>query len=487
MVDTDERAERLFHASRRDVLKAAGSLAAATGGAIGPATADLGQNEEPDETIELQAVKSAWIGEKPASIKQELNPTLELEAGKTYRVKWLNADGASHNFAIFDSEGNLLVFSPFMHAQARYQTVEFTATEEMVDYYCEVHYLSMRGPIEVSGTTDKKPEPVDAEYFPEGPTVGLEKVAGGFSYPVTLEVANEQKNRKFVADQTGEIWVIDENGTVRDEPFIDISDRLLQEEGLHPETGLLGLAFHPDFENNRKFYVRYSAPDLEGTPPSFHHTEVLSEFQADENLEQASPDTENLIVTWPSPQSNHNSGPVEFDSDGLLYVPMGDGGFGGDTADMLGHVPRGNGQDIEENLLGSVLRFDPEPSEDQVSKQLVDKPVGVPQDNPLVGELNFPLTLQYAWGFRNPWGMSFDSEGRLFMADVGRALFEEVNIVQNGGNYGWNIREGTHCFSPDHQADPPRSVRPRVLVENRYSTQSSSIRTSLRRSPSDKR
>jgi glucose/arabinose dehydrogenase len=450
----DQGRDRLEDASRRGFLKATGALGATAGlGGIGSAHLDV--QEEPDQTIELMAVADAWIGQKPKSIEGKVNPTLDLEAGKSYRVKWLNGDGASHNFSIFGRDSNLLVFSPFMHAQGDYQTVDFIATEAMTDYYCEVHYLSMRGSVEVSGTTNRTKKPVDAGYFPEGPKVEMQKVAGGFSYPVTLEVANEEKNRKFVGDQTGEVRVIDANGNVRDEPFLDLTDRVFQEAPLHPETGLLGLAFHPNFAENGKFYVRYSAPNLEGTPPSYHHTEVLSEFQADENLEQGSPDSENVLVTWPSPQSNHNSGPVDFGPNGLLYVPMGDGGFGGDTADMLGHVKGGNGQDIEENLLGSVLRFDPDPDEDQMSKKLVDKPIGVPQDNPLVGELDFPFNLQYAWGFRNPWGMSFDSEGRLFLADVGRSLFEEVNLVEKGGNYGWNIREGTHCFSPAHQADPP--------------------------------
>lgn len=460
MAQKEQSSDRLEDTSRRRFLKSAGVLGA-TAGVIGPASADLGPNGQPDKTIELQALADAWLGMKPKSIKGKLNPPLNLEAGKTYRVKWLNGDGASHNFAIFGADRNLLVFSPFMHSQGEYQTVEFTATEAMVNYYCEVHYLSMRGPVKVSGKTQKKQKPIDAGYFPEGPKIGLQKVAGGFSYPVALETANEDKNRKFVADQTGQVRVIDADGTVQGEPFLDISDRLYQEEGLHPETGLLGLAFHPNFTKNGKFYVRYSAPRQEGTPQSYHHTEVLSEFTASNDLEQGNPDSEKILITWPSPQSNHNSGNVEFGPDGLLYVPMGDGGFGGDTQDMLGHVKGGNGQDIEKNLLGSLLRIDVDNQED-------GKPYAIPDDNPLIGKKG--LDEQYAWGFRNPWGMSFDSEGRLFMADVGRSLFEEVNLIRKGGNYGWNIREGTHCFSPKYQADPPencptKSVRGEPLLD----------------------
>ena len=439
--------------SRRNLLKSAGMFTALAGmaGAAGAdpyvhPDAEPTTDEEPDKTFELLAVKDAWVGRGPDPIKGEVNPTLNLEAGKKYRIKWLNGDGASHNFGVFGTDGNLLVFSPFMHAQGEYQTVEFTATEAMVDYYCEVHYLSMRGPIEVSGKTGKKSEPINAEYFGKGPQVGLKKVAGGFSYPVAFEVANEDRDRRFIVDQTGEVWVHQSDGTVRDKPFIDITDRLFREENLHPETGLLGMAFHPNFAENGKFYLRYSAPRLEGTPQSYHHTSVVSEFQAGDKLKEASPDSENIILKMPSPQSNHNSGNVEFGPDGLLYIPIGDGGFGGDTADMLGHVEGGNGQDIKENLLGSLLRIDVDGQED-------GKPYAIPDDNPLVGKEG--LDEHYAWGLRNPWGMSFDSQGRLFMGDVGRALFEEVNIIQKGGNYGWNIREGTHCFSPDHQADPP--------------------------------
>jgi PGF-CTERM protein len=225
------------------------------------------------------------------------------------------------------------------------------------------------------------------------------------------------------------------------------------------EKGLLGLAFHPDYAENGRLYVRYSAPLRDGMPSGFSHTFVLSEFTASGGT--ADPDSERLLLELPQPQGNHNAGSVAFGPDGYLYVGTGDGGAGGDRGtghaeDWYDAVAGGNGQDVTENLLGSILRIDPDSRTDGGATQSPrdggggtadGKPYGIPEDNPLVGREGFDE--QYAWGFRNPWRFSFAPDGRLVVADVGQSDWEEVNVVERGGNYGWNVREGAHCYGAD--------------------------------------
>jgi hypothetical protein len=164
------------------------------------------------------------------------------------------------------------------------------------------------------------------------------------------------------------------------------------------------------------------------------------------------PDAARTRLEVPQPQSNHNAGAVAFGPDGYLYVGVGDGGGANDVGD--GHVDDwydanegGNGQDVTANLLGSVLRIDVE-----TGSGSDDRPYGIPDDNPLVGREG--LDEQWAWGFRNPWRFSFHG-GDLLVADVGQNRFEEVDRVVAGGNYGWNVREGRACFSPQSPGSPP--------------------------------
>ncbi|MFB6173802.1 MAG: sorbosone dehydrogenase family protein [Halobacteriales archaeon] len=286
-----------------------------------------------------------------------------------------------------------------------------------------------RGPAETSaaegnGATTASRTPT------EDLTLGLRTVATGFDAP--LDFAAEG-GRRYVVDQSGTIRVHGDGG-LRDEPFLDISDRI--EFG--GEKGLLGVALHPEFGSNRRCFVRYSAPPREGTPSGYSHTFVLAEFEATADGRRAKPDTERTVLEIPEPQGNHNAGAIAFGPDGYLYVAVGDGGAGGDRGS--GHVEDwydgtggGNGQDVTENLLGSVLRIDVDAGD----------PYAIPDDNPLVGAAG--LDEHYAWGFRNPWRMAFDGDD-LFVGDVGQNAWEEVDIVEKGGNYGWNVREGTHCF-----------------------------------------
>ncbi|ELZ26576.1 glucose/sorbosone dehydrogenase [Halogeometricum pallidum JCM 14848] len=274
--------------------------------------------------------------------------------------------------------------------------------------------------------------------------VAAERVAGGFVSPVDF-FAPAGTDRRFVVDQPGVVYEVTANGR-RDAPYLDVRDRVVDIGG-YDERGLLGVAPHPEFADNGRLYVRYSAPRRRGTPRNYSHTFVLSEFTVDPDARSVDGSRERTLLELPEPQSNHNAGSVGFGPDGRLYVGTGDGGGGGDrgtghVSDWYDAVDGGNGQDLTENLLGSVLRLD-------VDARDGDKPYGIPEDNPLVGREG--LDEQYAWGFRNPWRFSFDARGPddrdLYVADVGQNRYEEVSVVKRGGNYGWNVREGTHCYS----------------------------------------
>lgn len=258
--------------------------------------------------------------------------------------------------------------------------------------------------------------------------VGLEMVAEGFTAPVAMEDPRDGEARLYVAEQDGLISVI-ENGEVLDEPFLDISDKLVELNPAYEERGLLGLAFHPDSPSNGRFFVYYSAPTDE---PDMDHESVLAEYRVSGDPARADPASERVLLRIGKPESNHNGGQLTFGPDGYLYVGVGDGGGAGDK-----HGDIGNGQNVS-TLLGSVLRIDVDGGQ----------PYEVPDGNPFVGEPG--RNEIYAYGLRNPWRFSFDAEtGRLFLADVGQDKWEEVDIVEKGGNYGWRIMEGTHMYDEE--------------------------------------
>ncbi|MFB6105236.1 MAG: sorbosone dehydrogenase family protein [Halobacteriaceae archaeon] len=274
----------------------------------------------------------------------------------------------------------------------------------------------------------------------EGTTVVATPIATGFTAPVDVAVPPNRPSRIYVVDQDGVVFRVDE-GAVTGDPFLDLRDAIVPVSG-YDERGLLGLALHPSFDSNRRFYVRYSAPPRAGTPDGYDHTFVLSEFEATADGTGVIDGSERTLLEIPEPQMNHNAGSLAFGPDGYLYVGVGDGGAAGDQG--LGHVndwyeavEGGNGQDVIANLLGSILRIDPD-------DRSGDRPYGIPSDNPLVGREG--VAEQYAWGFRNPWRFSFDGSD-FYVADVGQNHYEEVNRVKKGGNYGWNVREGTHCYA----------------------------------------
>jgi glucose/arabinose dehydrogenase len=287
-------------------------------------------------------------------------------------------------------------------------------------------------------------------HDPSGGALGLEEVASGLSSPVHLLEAPDGSGRIFVADQPGQIRIIDADGNLLPTPFLDISARLVPLNLGGDERGLLGMALHPDYAQNGRFFVYYSAPLRPEAPATFNHTSHISEFSVSGDPNSADPASEQILLQVDQPQGNHNAGMIAFGpGDGMLYISLGDGGSRDDD-NPNGHVEDwydvnagGNGQDIEENLLGSILRIDVD----------AGAPYGIPLDNPYVGEPG--LDEIWAYGFRNPFRFSFDMEGThdLLVGDAGQERWEEVSLVTRGGNYGWNVKEGTHCF--DAAAEPP--------------------------------
>lgn len=276
-------------------------------------------------------------------------------------------------------------------------------------------------------------------------------IGRGFTSPLDVVAPPGEPGRYLVADQKGVIERVDD-GAVAEHPYLDIRDRAIDVSGGYSEMGLLGVAPHPNYAENRQVYVRYSAPRRSGTPTSYSHTFVLSEFRAGEDGEAVDPSSERTLLEIPQPQPNHNAGSVGFGPDGFLYVGVGDGGGANDVGsghveDWYSGTAGGNGQDLTSNLLGSLLRID-------VDNRDGDRPYAIPDDNPLVGAEGFDE--HYAWGLRNPWRLSFDGDD-LYVADVGQNLREEINRVVKGGNYGWNVREGTLCFDADTPSSPPEA------------------------------
>ncbi|MBI4295102.1 MAG: PQQ-dependent sugar dehydrogenase [Chloroflexi bacterium] len=274
-------------------------------------------------------------------------------------------------------------------------------------------------------------------------SVKLRLVAEGFASPVGLVPSLDGTGRLFVVDQAGIIWVLTAAGNRLGEPFLDLRSRMVSLNQAYDERGLLGLAFHPSYRDNGRLFVYYSAPLRNGGPQGWNHTSHISEFgvvPGDAN--KADPASERVILQVDQPQSNHNAGTIVFGPDGYLYIPLGDGGAANDVG--LGHPPMGNGQDTS-TLLGSILRIDIDAGE----------PYGIPEDNPFVGKEGRDEI--FAFGFRNPFRISFDMGGshELFAADVGQNLWEEVDIVTMGANYGWNIKEGAHFFDPQNPGRSP--------------------------------
>jgi len=278
--------------------------------------------------------------------------------------------------------------------------------------------------------------------------VKLEPFVTGVNAPLAM-VQPKGDDRMFVLEQFGRVRIV-KDGELMATPFLDIRNKIPNLFSDFDERGLLGIAFHPDFKSNGRFFIAYSAHlDFQGDLGKqfwWDHTNVVSEYKVSaDDPDSADALSERIISSMDWPQFNHNGHWIGFGQDGMLYISTGDGGYANDWG--IGHnVTMGNGQDLV-SLQGKVLRLDVDG----------DEPYEVPDDNPFVGDRNAEPEI-WAYGLRNPWRCSFDMEnGSLFCGDVQQNSYEEVSVIERGGNYGWRRMEATHCFDYTKPDDHPAS------------------------------
>ena len=265
----------------------------------------------------------------------------------------------------------------------------------------------------------------------------LQRVYSGIEtlFPITVAVPNDGTGREFLALQRGQILILpkDEAGTSAT-TFLDLSDRAMEAKDGKFEEGINGFAFHPKFKENGLFYLCYT----QQMPKRLVVTE-MKVSASDGNV--ADPATERQLIDIPLVNWNHHGGEIAFGSDGFLYIGVGDTSKRNDELRMAQNTAV---------LSGKILRID-------VDRRDFHNAYGIPADNPFADGVNAQPQI-YAYGIRNPWGFHFDEKGRFWCADVGQDLWEEINWITNGGNYGWSFREGARQF-PLRTDTPPEGSK----------------------------
>ena len=261
-------------------------------------------------------------------------------------------------------------------------------------------------------------------------TLTLAPAFGGRAFSRPIEMAPYPGGLFVVADQDGLVGLYRPDGAAAG-TLLDLRDRVVRSGN---EEGLLSIALDPDFPRNSYLYAYYSA----GNP----RRSVLSRFQVQNDA--AIPGSELVVLEQAQPFANHNGGAVRFGPDGLLYLGFGDGGSGGD--------PMGNGQNLT-TLLGKIIRID-------VRSASASQPYAIPRDNPFLNQPGARGEI-WAYGLRNPWRMSFDPETKqLWAADVGQSAIEEIDVIERGGNYGWNRIEGDRCYPSGNACNRDGTILP---------------------------
>lgn len=410
------------------------------------------------------------------------DPTLTLKLGKRYSVKITSfqihpfevlAKGASAGADTVVLSMGSPVGSFESDPDVGWQddgagTVSFTLTFQLYTamtgsgripgYRCRPHATSMRGNFAVEGV------PIGETIQKGNITIELEKIAAGLASPVNLTTASNGTLPLLVVDQPGKVFAVSD-GQISAQPFLDVSGRLVSPLGIlgthdendFDERGLLGLAIHPDFSRfgapgYQKVYTYTSEPatqvaDFTTDPPptTINHQSVLAEWTV--RGASVDPASRREILRIDQPQFNHDGGMLAFGPDAYLYIALGDGGGGNDVGD--GHGPIGNGQNIN-TVHGSILRIDPlHPSTTPAGPDPLSANGGyrIPADNPFLGLEGADEI--FAYGLRNPFRFSFDTaNGRLIAGDVGQGSVEEINIIELGRNYAWNLKEGSFRFDP---------------------------------------
>ena len=304
-------------------------------------------------------------------------------------------------------------------------------------------------PEEEAGATPVAEEEAVAVATPGGelpgnPAIQLVKVAEGLSDPVNVAAPADGSGRLFILERVGRIRIL-QDGELLEEPFLDIKEIVKYD---YLEQGLLGLAFHPDYAANGRFFVYYTDWRTNGNT-------FLVEYSVSDDPNLADPESATVLLTHDQPYVNHNGGTIRFGPDGYLYVAMGDGGLAGD--------PYRNAQDLS-NLLGKILRIDVNVEDEGTYRSPVDNPfMGRVIDSPSAEEaaqdgdyLPDARSEIWAYGLRNPWQFSFDpATGDLYIADVGQNSWEEINFQPAGStggwNYGWPMMEASHCYPEGSQ------------------------------------
>jgi glucose/arabinose dehydrogenase len=373
-----------------------------------------------------------------------------------------DADGTVTNVEFFDGATSLgaKTVSPFSitaNLSAGTHQLKAIATDDDSD-----STTSATVTVSVNNTTISNPI---VERIPKGDlTIELQAVADGMASPLGMTVPDDGSGRMFVYDQAGQIWLVTANGRAIT-PMLDVRTRLNPSAKYdYDERGLLGLAAHPNFAEHPYIYTytsetNFGAADFpaamtNGVPPNCQS--VIAEWRVDPaNTNRIDPTSRREILRIDKPQSNHNGGTMRFGPDGFLYFTIGDGGNANDVGN--GHIPGGNAQSTMQ-ILGKVHRIDVDGNNSANGKY------GIPASNPFNGTNG--LREIFAYGLRNPFSFSFDKlTGQLYLGDVGQNKVEEINIITNGGNYGWNVREGTFWFdsvSGNVVSGPARDVPPNL-------------------------
>jgi glucose/arabinose dehydrogenase len=265
------------------------------------------------------------------------------------------------------------------------------------------------------------------EQLADLPKIKLERL---FVLEKPVEVGTDPMGRLYMIEQVGRVRFV-EDGKPTETPYLDLTKKVFVDY----ECGLLGIAFHPKFKENGYVYANYTAK-----APKLHT--FISEFKVDPEGKRIDPATERVVMKIEQPYVNHNGGQIAFGPrDGMLYIGMGDGGSA--------HDPQNRAQDPT-SLLGKMLRIDVSIRDGYAS----------PHDNPFVHKQGWRPEI-WALGLRNPWRFTFDPPtGLLYAADVGQDEWEEVDIIERGGNYGWRIREGKHDLHPPKDGKRPEMTDP---------------------------
>ncbi len=363
-------------------------------------------------------------------------------ADVTIEAVALDADGTVTQVEFFDGESSL-------------GTVTDGSFITTVTLYAGTHPLTAvatddKGATATSATvtvdvnTVPIADPIAEQIVKSNVTIELQPIVEGLSAPLGMAVPDDGSGRMFVYDQAGIVWVVTEAAGKLPAPLLDVSSRLVSLRN-YDERGLLGLEAHPNF-TQFPFIYTYTSEPIDG-PADFvnvmpagaenNHQSVIAEWQMDStDPNRVDPASRRELLRMDQPQSNHNGGTLRFGPDGFLYISLGDGGRANDVAD--GHLPGGNAQSLQ-RIYGKLIRIDVDGSNSANGQY------GIPQDNPFVGQ--DAVQEIYAYGLRNPYTFSFDSlTGDLYLGDAGQNNVEEVDLIVKGGNYGWNVKEGSFWF-----------------------------------------